>query len=297
MGVLSFVETTYMIEDGFSIAAKVWGDPNKTPVIALHGWLDNANTFDKIASLLPDNICLVALDMAGHGKSDHRRQDSSYYLWDYAIDVLKVADLLKWKNFSVLAHSLGTGVASIIAGAMNERVDKLIFIDGLGAPFVSRNDAGVVADFKKSLRQLEMAKKTNLFGFVGSKTPQFETKEEAINDRMNSSIGAIGYDASRILVERSISDVEGGVRWRFDPRLVLPKPFSLTESQAQCFISQITCKTQIILGKQGMFADGLFSDRIAKFDNIQIHKLEGGHHLHLEEAYSQVSTLINQFLN
>lgn len=45
--------------------AKVWGPENGLPVLALHGWQDNAGTFDKLAPLLPKNIRLVCLDFCG----------------------------------------------------------------------------------------------------------------------------------------------------------------------------------------------------------------------------------------
>ncbi|WP_103068358.1 alpha/beta fold hydrolase [Aquimarina sediminis] len=295
------METVECIEeiidmDDFKIASKRWGNPNGIPVLALHGWLDNANTFDKIAPLLSDNIYLVAIDLAGHGLSDHRTSDASYYLWDYALDVIRIIEKLGWKKCAILAHSMGTGIASIIAGAMPKMITKLIWIDGLGAPFVIEEDE-IVSGFRKSVQQLKMAKKTRLYGFSNSDEAYFKTKEEAIQDRMNSVIGKISHEASSCLVERSLLPISGGFRWTYDPRIVLSECYRMTESQAQLFIKNIQCKTLIILGEQGLFSNGMFTSRIKQFKDAEVHWISGGHHLHLEEAHKPISKFINNFLN
>jgi len=51
---------------GLQLHAKQWGDPAGIPTVGRHGWLDNANTFDRLAPLIPE-LNLVALDFAGHG--------------------------------------------------------------------------------------------------------------------------------------------------------------------------------------------------------------------------------------
>ena len=62
----------------YSCMPNKWGGPEGIPTVGLHGWLDNANTFDRLAPLIPE-LNLVALDFAGHGLSNHRAEGVHYH--------------------------------------------------------------------------------------------------------------------------------------------------------------------------------------------------------------------------
>ncbi len=53
------------------LAAHLFGPEDGLPVIALHGWLDNANSFARLAPQLK-GLRIVAQDLAGHGSAEHR---------------------------------------------------------------------------------------------------------------------------------------------------------------------------------------------------------------------------------
>ena len=59
------------------LAAHLFGPEDGLPVIALHGWLDNANSFARLAPKLA-GLRIVALDLAGHGHSGHRPAGAGY---------------------------------------------------------------------------------------------------------------------------------------------------------------------------------------------------------------------------
>ena len=99
------------------MAAHLYGPEDGQPVIALHGWLDNAATFSRLAPLLP-GLRILALDFAGHGYSAHRPAGGSYLLWDNVLDVLLVAQAMGWERFSLLGHSMGAIVSVLLAAAM-----------------------------------------------------------------------------------------------------------------------------------------------------------------------------------
>ncbi len=101
----------------------------RIPTIALHGWLDNANSFDAFAQAMPE-LDLFAMDFAGHGLSDPRAPDVGYWGWLDAQDVIAVADRLGWRQFVIVAHSMGAEYSTQLVGIYPERVSAQICIDG-----------------------------------------------------------------------------------------------------------------------------------------------------------------------
>ena len=55
---------------GAQLSGKLWGSDGGQPVLALHGWMDNAGSFDMLAPLL-DQYQILAIDSIGHGRSEH----------------------------------------------------------------------------------------------------------------------------------------------------------------------------------------------------------------------------------
>ena len=93
-----------------NLTTRIWGPEDAPPVIACHGWLDNAASFDHIAPLLPD-CRLLALDLPGHGLSDRRPPGTAYHFLDMVSELFEVADHFDWERFSLLGHSMGAALA------------------------------------------------------------------------------------------------------------------------------------------------------------------------------------------
>lgn len=264
------------------LAAQVYGPEDGQPVLALHGWLDNANSFARLAPRL-EGLRIVALDLAGHGFSDHRPPGANYALWDYAHDVLQVAELLGWERFALLGHSLGAIVATIVAGAVPERIERVVLIDGVLPPNPPPHDP--VARMGLALReQLALGQKRKAV---------HPTLERAIEARMRGVV-AVSREASELLGERNLMPVPGGFSWRSDSRLMLSSPVRLTEAQALAFIDAIECPTQLIVAQDGRLAQQ--TELLARLPWAPV-ILPGGHHLHLndEAGADLVAACINRF--
>ena len=264
------------------LAAHIFGPQDGLPVIALHGWLDNANSFARLAPKL-SGLRIVAVDFAGHGHSDHRPRGAGYALADYAFDVLCVAEQLGWKQFALLGHSLGAIVSVIIAGSFPERVTRLALIDGI--VLRSGPDIDAAQNMGKALEaQLAHGHK---------RKSVHPTLDRAIEARMKGMV-AVSREAAELLAQRGLMPVPGGYSWRSDSRLTLPSPLRLTDAQAMSFVRRVTCPTMLVVAEEGMLASHPeLLDRLP----FTLERLAGGHHLHLndEAGATLVADCFNRF--
>lgn len=265
------------------LAARRWGPETGLPVLALHGWLDNAASFDRLAPLLPQ-YHLIALDLAGHGLSEHRPAGVPYHFIDYIPDVIAAADALGWGTFALLGHSLGAAIASFVAATIPERIAYLALIEGLG-PLAGKPAEGP-AVLLKSIRQMQPLGKKRLPVYAGLK--------EAIRARQKA--GDLSWQAAEILVARNTRPVDGGVGWRSDPRLTFTSPIYLTEEQVLAFLGYIRAPTLLILAESGYLVKrDYMTRRYEQVPRLEVKTLLGGHHLHLEDP-EPVARILTGFL-
>ena len=272
--------------NGLNIAAKHWRSGAEHKVIALHGWLDNAGTFDLIAPNMP-HCEIVALESAGHGRSDFRSADAHYLIWSEISEIFQVADQLNWENFSLIAHSRGAGIAMLCSGTFPERINNLVLIEGgIPQPLEGAQSPQNLADYIRQDAKLQ-----------GAPGTWFATREAAIAARADGFTKTT-YEAAEILAIRSLKQTNNGFSWRADARLKGASAFRLTEDQSQGFLSRISAPTLLIEASNGIVSQ--FPHVVAYLEKIidlkRVH-LDGGHHLHLENAALDCAVEINRFLD
>ncbi|MGN6113175.1 MAG: alpha/beta fold hydrolase [Luteimonas sp.] len=275
------------------IAGLRGGAPGAPRVIALHGWLDNAASFVPLAAHL-DGIELVAPDLPGHGRSAHLAAGADYSFAAAVHTVLDVADALGWDTFSLLGHSMGAGIASLVAAGAPERVRRLVAIEALGAL--------AEAPERTAARLREAVAATR--ALPGKRLRVFPDIALAVRARMQGVTGsALSEAASRLLVERGIAPAQGddgvaGYAWSSDPRLTLPTMMRLTEAQVRDLVRGIGCQTRVIHADppQPYLPEPLRSERAALLPDGELVVMPGGHHLHMERP-ADVAAAIGNFLS
>ncbi len=197
------------IVNAAKIAGKAWGDASGPPTFMLHGWLDNANTFDRLAPLLPE-LNLVALDFAGHGRSDHR-PPGIHYEWVLDMqEVMAISRQLGWNKFSLIGHSMGGAISSNLAGLFPEHIERAVMIDGF------------LVYTKNATRRVDASRQAieKMLDASLSKPPVHPTVEAMVKRAAESTKQSL--EAAATLVARGHKAVPGGFTWVTDPRIRFP---------------------------------------------------------------------------
>lgn len=275
---LGIVMKTFSISiPGFTIAGKAFGNPELPPMLALHGWLDNANSFDLLAPLLSKHFYILAIDLPGHGHSSHLPEGCHYHFTDGIFIVIEIIKALKLKQVHLLGHSMGACLASLIAGVAPENVLSMALIEGLG-PFSKPEET-----CRKQLShylQHPMPKEAKPYASL------------ALAAEARAKRGYLSLEHAEILCQRGTHEHHGAIYWRHDRRLLTPTPMRMTEEQILSCLRNITTKSCLIWAQDSLiFNDYDMNTRINSVVNLKTHQIAGGHHIHMEKP-----DLIAQYL-
>lgn len=252
-------------------------------IVALHGFLDNAMSFSPLFPFFND-FHFIALDLAGHGLSDHRPAGAHYHHADYLQDIYAALSEITDKPCVLLGHSLGGILATQFAALFPEKVKAVVSIDACG-PLTKAEDSttmqmreSILSRYKK---QESLLKPVEL--------------EMAVAARCRAA--EIPQEHAKSILRRNLKKADDGLLyWGSDPRLRTKSTLRLTEAQAQNMMSSITCP--VWFGAvHGSFKDvaEVYSVRKAWFSHSQIDYFSGGHHIHMEQPEA-VSAAIRQFV-
>ncbi len=268
---------------GLELAARAHGPADGPRVLALHGWLDSAASFDRLAPLLP-GLRLVALDLPGHGRSDHRPAGARYHFVDWPLDVAAAVAALGWDRFVLMGHSMGAGVASLLAASLGERVLRLVLLDGLAPGMTEPADAPA---------RLATAITEHLAPAPAAR--RYASFEEAAQRfaRARSELTEAGAAA---LAPRAIRVDEGGASFASDPRLRGTSPLRLSRAHVEAFLARIRCPSLLVRPAAGMpIPEEAFAALTALVPDLRVAHVPGGHHAHLDDP-APTAAAIRDFL-
>jgi pimeloyl-ACP methyl ester carboxylesterase len=125
------------------------GDTDAPVLIMLHGFTDSRISFSRILPMLPSSMHVVAISMRGHGNSGKAGDDFS--VKSMSDDIIRLVEARKWKQVSLLGHSMGGVIAMQTAMDHPELVQRLILVGT--DPFYGDNTG--MSEFMQAVETLE----------------------------------------------------------------------------------------------------------------------------------------------
>ncbi|KJY85256.1 hydrolase [Vibrio galatheae] len=279
-------EQQHQLADGY-IATIEYGKIQTADisVVFLHGWLDNAASFESVLAALhqlnPDwHLC--AIDLPGHGLSSHKESSNFYPFHDYIDDVYQLLAKLSPNRLVLVGHSLGALIASCYSAAFPEQVSGLVQIEGYGP--LGETSQQTTSRLREGLLSRQRIRRKPV--------RVMQTKQEAIERR--AKVNQIDPELIAPIVLRGLKAYQSGWVWRHDVKLQSQSLYRMSLEHAESFRQHVTCPQKVILGQQGFSYLQLFQRDDSQ--SIQFERVEGGHHCHLQSPV-RVSNLIFGLVN
>lgn len=280
------------------ILGKWWGPRHKQPVIAMHGWQDNAGTFDRLCPLLPADIPILCIDLPGHGKSSHYPQGMHYFVfWDGITLIRRLARDNSWTNIILMGHSLGGALSFMYSACFPDDVKKIISID-IAGPTVRNYDK--TADMTGSC----IDKFLHYEHLPESKLPCYDY-DDMVDTAFDAYAGSLTRESVEILMKRGMTPVTGsnknGYHYSRDLRLKVSLLGMFSTEQVLSYARRIKCEMLNIRGDPGMKFENpdLYKQVIETVrdssSRVEYHEVPGTHHLHLNTP-ERISEIISDFL-
>lgn len=273
------VETLWAVR-GRELAAVEWGSPEEGPAwLFLHGFLDHAGSWERVARALPG--WRVALDHRGHGRSPWADGFSGYFFPEYVADLDAVVRAVRagtGRPVLLVGHSMGGTVGSLYAGARPEALAGLVSVDGLGL-----HDGGEEAGDR-------------LVGFLegAAHPPHHRPLPDlgAAAARLRRSWPFVDEGWARRLAERGTREVPGGLVWSWDPRHRTRGAIPYRHAHHLPLLRRVTCPVLAVRPELSPFRDEDVAVLLAGLAQVEEQRIPGvGHMVPLQAPEALVACL------
>jgi len=261
------------------LAGLSWRREDAPRVLCLHGWLDNAASFVPLATVL-DRLNLVALDLPGHGHSEHRHSSTRYHFIDYLFNVDAALDALGWTDCHFLGHSLGAAISAVYSAGAPERVRSIVMLDAMGPVSVSAE--GTTGRLQRSLIKNRRGPRP---------ARRFESIDEMVKARR--MVSDLSEAAARLICERSARQTGSHFEWRSDPALNWVSSLVMTDEQAMDLVRNIQAPalTFTVTEDSPWSSRAKLEERRQAIAHGEHVVLEGHHHFHMDDPGNIAETI------
>ena len=262
-----------------------WGNPEKPPLLLVHGGRDHARNWDWTAQALRDDWHVIAIDHRGHGDSEWV-SDGNYSAGDMIYDIAQLVHQLDLAPVTIVAHSMGGQVCLRYAGIYPEMVRKLVAIEGLGP-----SPAVIAKLFAKPYRERVREWIEKKRASAGRIPRKYATIGDAL-ERMREENTYLTADQAEHLTIHGVNRNEDGTfSWKFDPHLN-NWPVETGYEELNSVWEAISCPTLLLYGANSWASNPETDGRIRYFSTASVIEFENaGHWLHHDQFERFIETL------
>src|SRR5712692_8704254 len=181
--------------DDLALHYLAWGDPQRPPLVLLHGGGQSAHTWQRVAGRLSDRYYLVAPDARGHGDSGWA-PDGAYTMTEFREDLRGMVQTLGFDRFVLVGMSMGGMTALGYAGTYGASLRGLVVVD-------------IAPDIQQEGRD-------RIMGFMRGRD-SFASLDEAVEYALAFNPRR-SPEALRHTLPRNLKTLpDGRLRWKWDP--------------------------------------------------------------------------------
>ena len=270
--------------DGVSIHALRWPNPGAPPLVLLHATGFLAALWRRVAEGLRDDYDVVAIDVRGHGLS--AQPETSYDFDELSSDVTAVLDAFRLRDVYAVGHSMGGGLAVMIAARRPELIRRILAIEPIIPTDTWRHSGNAPLD----AQDLATASR--------KRRPGFASRDEvAIRWRDRPPFSSWDSEVFGDYVEHGFeAQADGSVLLRCPPRLEARTFEAARDFDAQPFLEAVACPVLLAQGAEtSLFFDSMLAFAAATLPDAQRLTIPGVGHLAPMEAPSLMAREIRAF--
>ncbi|MCB1039781.1 MAG: alpha/beta hydrolase [Acidimicrobiales bacterium] len=250
--------------DGARIHYLAWGEPGRRGLVFVHGGAAHAHWWTHIAATFSREHRVVAIDLSGHGDSDHR---DAYSLEQWAAEVVAVAaDAGIDGPPVIIGHSMG-GFVTIATAAIHPDAPAAVVV--LDSPVVEVDDEVRAAQAKRAFGE------TKVYPSAEEALARFRTVPPQDHD--------LDYVIHHV-ARRSLHEVPGGWSWKFDHHVfsAFTAPIRMV---ALPYLSEVRCRFALLRAELGLVTPDIGESMYEKLGRVApvVELPETGHHGMLDQ--------------
>lgn len=287
-----FKEVEIKVPWGY-VAGKWWEPYDVRPILAIHGWQDSCQTFDRLIPLLNSNVGFLAIDLPGHGYSSRLPDGMVYFALHYVMAIKSISRDFDWSKVSLLGHSLGAVTSYLYSTLFPAEVDFLMCIDAI-KPLVNPHR------YKYLSKSIDAFFKYN--DFVNNKTEPPSYTIEEIEDMVSKpNKNSVELQYTKYIYERNIAPSKlhpGKYYFTRDPRLKIGNLNTMNQRDIVEISQHLTMPIFIVKSRTSSY----FEPKENFYEIVDIlkrvssdcdfHYVDGTHHFHLNhpECVAEIMT-------